>query len=66
MKKKCFVQKLSQKSQKLSILCNLSALSESLSALITNLKEKYYSKVAKKLLDPSISPEVRIENNFKQ
>ena len=27
-----------------------------LSSLITNLKNKYYSKVAKKLLDPSTSP----------
>lgn len=59
-------KKLSQKMQKQSIFCNVSVLLESISASIVNLKDKHNSEEATKLLDPSISPEICVKNNFKQ
>ena len=52
---------LSQKMQKQPILCNVLVLLESLNASIVNLKDKYNSEEATKLLDPSISPEICVK-----
>ena len=50
--------KIIAEAAKQSIFWNVSVLSKSASTLIANLKNKYYSKVAKKLLDPSTSPKM--------
>ena len=50
--------KISKKKKKQSIFCNVSVLSESTKFVNRHfeLKNKYYSKVVKNILDPSTSP----------
>ena len=45
-----------KKQQKQSIFGNVQSFQSQLSSLIANVKNKYYSKVTKKILDPSTSP----------
>ena len=60
------MEKIISKNAEAINFCNVSVLLESISASIVNLKDKHNSEEATKLLDPSISPEICVKNNFKQ
>ena len=52
------MQKLLQKQQSNQFFGTFQSFQSQLRTLIANLKNKYYSKVAKTLLDPSTSPKM--------
>ena len=56
MKKMLCTKIIPKKQQKQSIFGNVQSFQSQLSSLIANVKNKYYSKVTKKILDPSTSP----------
>ena len=51
--KKCYIPKLPQNNKSNQSFITFQSFQSQLSSLITNLKSKYYSKVAKKLLNTS-------------